>query len=347
MRIDLAALFNDPALMFHAFDGDHARFVPMDRESFASSIFFDRRIKPADPTVYRVPLDVVLRRLAESGFTPPRLGFIHHMAQSGSTLLARALDHGSRSLVVREPAHLRQVAVTAGAGLGPITATTDWLALLRLSLTMLGKRFESAAPVIVKGNVPISLIANLIANADPGQPAILLYFPLEDYCAAVLRTPGHRQWVDSIAAEIRLGSDPLVGDMTGLGTAEKAAALWFSLVKRYERLLAAHPTMRSLDANRLFDHPAETIFAASDLMGVEMSEAEAGALAVGPLFSTYAKNPALAYDPATRIERREATKVELADDLAGARRWVEQKAAQVGLPSALDFPLIGDPAPLL
>ena len=347
MRIDIGALFTDPALMFYGFEGDHVRFVPMTRDSYARSIFFDQRIKPAEQRMIRVPLDLLLRHLAESGFKPPRLHFIHHMAQTGSTLLARALDQGSRSLVIREPFHLRQVGANAGAGFDPAFAPGDWRALLGLSLTMLGKRYNADAPVIVKGNVPISLIADAIAEADPGQSAILLHFPLDHYCAAVLRTPDHQKWVESVTREIRLGGDPNVGDIGGLGIAEKAAALWFSLVKRYEKLLATHPAMASLDANRLFDQPVDTIVFASDLMGVGLTSVEAEAVVTGPLFSSYAKNPDEPYEPATRIERRNETMSRLADDLLLARRWVEQRAAAVGLPTALDRPLIGAPSPLL
>ena len=70
------------------------------------------------------------------------------------------------------------------------------------------------------------------------------------------------------------------------------------MVKRFEALLARHPAMRSLDANRLFDTPAATIGAASDLFGVGLSRVEAAAIAEGPLFATYAKDPALPYDRA-------------------------------------------------
>lgn len=347
MRIDIGSLFDDPALMFHAFEGDHARFMPMDRASFARSIFVDQRIDPAERKVIRIPLAPLLDQLVERGFVVPRLNLIHHMAQTGSTLLARALDQGARSLVVREPFHLRQVAVYGGGGFELAHAPRDWRALLGLSLAMLGKRFDAAAPTIVKGNVPISMIGDAIADADPGQAAILLHFGLADYCAAVLRTPNHRAWVEHVVGELRLGEDPVVGDVSGLGTAQKAAALWLSMVKRFEALLARHPAMRSLDANRLFDTPAATIGAASDLFGVGLSRVEAAAIAEGPLFATYAKDPALLYDRALRIERRAATMIELASELDAARRWVETRAAIVELPDALDRPLLGDPSPLL
>lgn len=345
MPIDVAACFDDPRLMLFGFEGEFARFVPMDRDSYARSIFFDQRIDPAEGQPLLVPLDPLLDHLAKRGFEPPRVRVIHHFAQSGSTLLARALDHPA-NLVIREPWHLRQLGVAFGAGAqGPLSG--DQRAVLEFSQAMLGKRFAADSPLIVKGNVPISLLAGAIAELDPGQAAILLHFPLGDYCAAVLRTPNHQRWLESVTAEIDLGSDPLVGDISRLSIAEKAAALWYSMIKRFEHLLAAHQEMRSLDANQLFDRPAETIAAANLLFDAGFEAAEIAKTAAGPLFTSYSKNPAVAYDPATRIERREQTKAVLAADLELARRWVERHAAATGLPIALAHPLVGEPAPLL
>lgn len=346
MRIDVTSIFDDPQLMFFGFEGDHARFVPMTRETYSRSIFFDQRISAADPRVFRVPLKPLLAHLADTGFKPPRLKFIHHMAQSGSTLLARALDH-PHTLVVREPLHLRQLGVGAGASSGTTAAAFPRRSLLAFSLAMLGKRFDASSSLVVKGSVPVSLLAGMIAEMDPGQPAILLHFPLKDYCAAVLRTPNHQRWVESVTSEIGLGGDPLVGDIGGLGTAEKAAALWYSMIKRFERLLEVQPAMRSLDANQLFEQSGEVIAGASDLFDAGLSSEEAKSIASGPLFSTYSKNPKVRYESATRIERREQAKVVLADELRRARTWVERRASHHGLPAALDRPLLGGMTPLL
>ena len=324
--------------MLFGLDGGVARFVPMSRETYARSIFFDRRLQPAGQEFVQVPLQPLLAHLGEAGFAPPRIRFIHHFAHSGSTLLARALDQPG-NLVIREPAHLRQLGVNAGAGADD-GAAANLQPLLALSLTMLGKRFSPDSSVIVKGNVPISLLAETIAKMDPGQPAILLYFPLEDYCAAVLRTPGHRNWVERVTADIGLSRDSNVGEIGGLTVAEKAAALWYSMMQRFERLLIQNPNMRSLDANQLFDRPAETISAASDLLGAGLNAESAEAIAKGPLLSTYSKNPNVPFDNSMRRKLSEETKAQLGDELLAARRWVENKDRQI--PMSLDRPLVSN-----
>lgn len=339
MRMDMAAILSDPGLMYFGVEGDFARFVPMTRETYARSIFFDRRLQPAKQGFINVPLEPLLAHVAQAGFQPPRIRFIHHFAHSGSTLLARALDHPG-NLVIREPVHLRQLGVSAGAATsGPLPARVS--ELLALSLTMLSKRFAPGSTVIVKGNVPISLLSGAIADVDVGQPAILLHFPLDDYCAAVLRTPNHQHWVGAVTDEIGLGRDPLVGDITQLTVAEKAAALWYAIMKRFEQLLALHPAMRSLDANQMFDRPAEAIAAASDLLGAGLNYKDAKAVADGPLFSTYSKNPGIPFDETKRRERSDQAKAQLAAELRAARRWVQQRSGEEGVPGALDRPLLG------
>ena len=343
--MDLAAIFQDPRMMFFEYGNGNARFVPMTRESYARSIFFDRRLQPAGPQSTVEPLAPLLAHLTETGFAPPRLRFIHHFAHSGSTLLARALEHPG-NLVIREPVHLRQLGVSAGAGArDSVPAPAD--GLLPFSLTMLGKRFSPDASVIVKGNVPISLLAEAIAKTDPGQPAILLYFPLEDYCAAVLRTEGHQGWLNRVTADIRLRLDPLVGDIAALSVAEKAAALWYSMIKRFDRLLAANPAMRSLDGDQLFDRPAETIAAASDLLGAGLDAAAAEAVAKGPLLTSYSKNPEVPFDNSARLKLRAEAQAQLSGELDAARRWVDRRLGDEGLPATLDRPLVGESPQLL
>ena len=337
MQIDANALFNDPRLMLFGFDGQVARFVKMTRESYARSIFFDRRLQPADPQFIQVPLEPLLDEAEKVRFDPPRLRFIHHFAHSGSTLLARALDHPG-NLVIREPVHLRKLGIARGSA-PDSPADSHFCKLLNLFLIMLGKRFGPDCPVIVKGNVPTSLLADMIADADPGQPAILLYLPLEDYCAAVLRTPNHRAWVEAVITEIDLSQDPNIGEISSLGVAEKAAVLWFSMIKRFEGLLADYPEMKSLDANCFFKQPEDVLEVANEFLGAGLTGEEARSIAKGPLFSTYSKNPTIAYDNAERIRQREETKAVHREELEIARKWVEDRATEIAIPERLSRPL--------
>lgn len=348
MTITLERLISDPTLYFHSYDGDHARFVEMDRAHFAESVFMDRRIVRPNENIFRVPLDPLLTALEDQPPQPPRLKFIHHVAQCGSTLLARGIDRPANNLVIREPLHLRQLAVQAGAQADLQSGRFEhWRKLLRLSLHMLGKRFTPEQEVIVKGNVPTSMIIGAIGQANPGQPTLLLHFPLNDYLAAVLRTPNHGTWVDSVVAETRLDQDSEIGSTQGFSTQLKAAALWLALVRRFAAELETNSLSVSLDANRMFDEPGRAFAATADLFGSPIPASEIEEVVSGPLFQTYAKDPTRTYDPAQRVERREETMRELAESFAEARSWIEARNALYPLPEAFERPLLGEKSRLL
>jgi hypothetical protein len=57
-----------------------------------------------------------------------------------------------------------------------------------------------------------------------------------------------------------------------------------------------------------------------------MSDAAIDATIAGPLFATYSKNPAMAFDNAARVARRAALERSLADELAQAQLWIERTA---------------------
>lgn len=340
MPITLDDLLTDPALMLFAYEADHAQFVRMDRDSYFNSIFCDQRVKPSSPGIIRVPLAPLLDGWKARGAKRPQLNFIHHMAQSGSTLLARAIDRPGKSLVIREPLHLRQLGVQAGTE-AAATQREPWQSMLDFSLAMLGKRFGPDQPVIVKGSVPVSLIAGNIANAAPGSPTILLYYRLKDYCSAVLRTARHQQWLASVVDEIGLRDDPALGDLRDAGIGEKAAALWLLLTTRMTRLLADEPAAFSLDANLLFDQPAQTIEKVSAFFATPVLAEEARQIAASSLFTTYSKNPAVAYDPGQRVQRRLETESALSEEIRRAEDWANLRAERLGLPKSLVRPLFG------
>lgn len=303
----LQTLFTSPDQYLHSFDGADAIFVPMDRAAFHRSIFLDDRIAPASEAAMRVPLDALTRAADDP---PAGNGWIFHIAHCGSTLLARALDELSDRLVLREPLALRQAALTRDA------------ATLRLVLRMLGKRYAGSGAPVVKANVPVNFVIPDIAASMPGAPAIFLYYGLEDYLPAILRSDNHRAWLRRVTDELAR----VLGDLSALSDAERAAALWMAQLRLFQSGLSAMPQARALDAERFFSKPAEVLRAAAKLFSIDCSPARIAAVADGPLFRTYAKNPAVAFDNLDRIERREAACKMLEAELAAAQAWLHLNA---------------------
>jgi len=344
MTMTVQDLLTDPALFLYEIDGQDAVFQTMTREDFARSTFLDGRIRHGGRPGLRVPLAQLLAAHEAAAMPNPRIGWIFHVAQCGSTLLARALDLPERSLVLREPGALRRLGVRAGAR---SELNEEEERLLGLVATLLGKRWEPEAPVIVKANVPVNFIAGRLMAGDPRAPAILLHFPLAQYLAAILRTEGHVRWTEGVFAELSLAESPACAASPPRSAAEKAAALWFAQMKAFEQLLRDYPVTRSLDATCLFGRPAATVDAAARLFGLPLAPGEAEAIAGSELFHSYSKNPALDYDPEVRLAREAEALRRLEREIAEARAWVEGAAARQGLPAALDRPLAGEPAALL
>ncbi len=343
-QIEISDLLHNPDFYLFGWENGHALFLNMNRESYASSIFFDDRITPVNDDVVRVPLAPLLAAVSQTSATSQGVGWIFHMAHTGSTLLARALDRPSKNLVIREPLFLRMLGVEAGA---QHRITPDWNQLLQLATVMLGKRYPKDEAVIVKANVPVNgIISDLLAKSS--QPkALLLHFGLEDYLTAILRSPNHRNWVEHIFSELQLGTHPESGPPTELQNAEKAAALWLFQIRIYADALAANPGVRSLDANVLFDEPLLCLKAASDYFGCPIDHEEARSIVSGDLFSTYSKNPNAAFDNARRKERVAETRFALADEFKLARSWVELRTAISPLPGRLAQPLCSENSALL
>jgi len=311
--------------------------VPMNREAYARSLFMDRRIEalPGEPAL--VPVRALTELAAEARVSG--VGWIFHIAHCGSTLLARALDRPGDTLVLREPVPLRELGVEAAHGAAP-----DWGQRLRLSVAMLARCYPGEARVIVKANVPVNLIVDDLMGFDPAAPAIFLYYALDEYLAAILRSPVHRGWVERVTDNLAGGLARWCGGVTGLSVAERAAALWLAQMRIYADALGRFEHARSLDAEQLFNAPERAVGAAYAHFGVPINAASLDALIAGPLFTSYAKGPHIAFGNAERLARQAAVRATLGDELRVARALVEARLDDFPLPERLPGALAGTDA---
>lgn len=333
--MDLAS----PDTFLYAFEDDKAILVPMDRAAYHRSIFLDARISPAGNTAQLVPW-----ALLPAQGPPP--AWIFHVAHCGSTLLARALDDPEVELVLREPLALRQAAVAllhARAGRPSGTGAHSQLALVA---GFCGRRYGTSGRALVKANVPINFVIDDLLVEDRDAPVILLYFPLADYLAAIMRGPNHRAWLRGVTDVLKSNIEALVG-VYGASDAERAGALWLAQLRAYAAAQAQYPKAFSLDANTLFNAPRLVIEAAAELVGRPICGSNIDAILSGALFTTYSKNPAHIFDNATRLARCTAVAREITPEIAAARAWIAMRLRQYPLPDVLIRPLVGNATPLL
>ncbi len=307
-------LFGSPNHYLHSFDQENAVFVPMDRAAYHRSIFLDARISPASSGSMRVP---VSKLIANAGAA--RTGWIFHPAHCGSTLLARALDGPATNLVLREPLCLRDVS---------LSGDRERLALVK---AMVGKRYHADMPTVVKANVPVNFILpQLLAGADDVR-AIFLHCGIRDYLLAVLRTPGHREWVARVTHLL----SPHLGDLTALADSERAAALWLGQMRAFAQAMNDHRGTASLNCEAFFATPQPSLVAAAQCLQVPVAEQDVAQTVAGPLFATHAKNPAQVFDNAARLARRNELERQLAPELERAENWLHQAGGAPVLPRPL------------
>jgi hypothetical protein len=329
-----------PEYHLFAFEGDRAVVVPMDRAAYQRSIFLDRRISAARPQGFEFPVGALTSHLDAHPVARSRTGWIFHVAHCGSTLLARALDHPERSLVLREPLALRQLGVQRAP------AAAAWRQKLQLATSLYGRRYQPDAPAIVKANVPVNFIASEILELDSSSPAIFLYFPLRNYLSAILRSDGHRQWVMNVTTQLQPLLAGASGAFPGSDVAERAAALWLAQMRLYASALGRFPQARSLHAEDLFNAPREVVAAAAQHFAIGLSDAEVEDIVAGPLFATYAKAPGEKFDNEARLALQAESQRRLGPELERARRWVEARLGPQPLPERLGSALVGT-GPLL
>jgi hypothetical protein len=307
-------LYKSPDHYLHSFDKENAVFVPMDRAAYHRSIFLDARISPAASGSMRL----LLEQLTTEGPTD-RTGWIFHPAHCGSTLLARALDDPATNLVLREPLCLRDVSLDLEQG------------RLALVKAMLGKRYRADMPTLVKASVPVNFILpDLLSGADDVR-AIFLHSGLRDYLLAVLRTPGHREWVARVTQLL----SPFLGDLTGLTDAERGAALWLGQMQAFAQAMAGFPATASLDCEVFFANPEPALLAAATCLEIPLTPVAAARIVAGPLFATHAKNPALSFDNTARLVRRAELERTLAREIDLAEEWLAQAGGGPLLPRPL------------
>jgi hypothetical protein len=335
---NLRALFTDPDRYLFGLQDGQAQFVPMSREAYARSLFLDRRIEAEAGQPILAPV-AELEAFAEEA-PVDGIGWIFHIAHCGSTLLARALDRYDDTLVLREPVPLRQLGVDAVQG----GRSPAWQKRLRLAVAMLARRYAPDERVIVKANVPVNLIIDDLMAFDPDAPALFLYYALDEYLAAILRSPVHRGWVERVTGLLEAGLRPWCGEIAGLSVAERAAALWLAQMRIYADALGRYANARSLDAEQLFNAPGVAVASAYAHFGVPIGAGDVDAMIAGPLFTRYSKGPHIAFDNAERLARKEAVRAALGDELRSARGLIEARLGDYPLPEHLPGALAGTAA---
>jgi hypothetical protein len=294
-----ARLFDDARLYPLRFAlPDGIDFVPMTYDSYRQSTFLDRRIRPAAAEVHRAPLTQV--EAAQAAAAPPgEVGLIFHSAYCCSTLLASAIAHLPRMLVLKEPVTLLQIAV----GAAPRTR-------LPLVRALLARRNDASDRVVIKASSNCSVIGAELLLQAPGSRALFLYSGLEDFVLAVLKDPNRgarlRETLASPEAHEALGiwwpASEATPDIPTLDDARLAAWAWIGRLRAFARMrqVAGSDRVLLLDGTRVAAAPAQALPQALQALGIAAEPGDIDQMLGSDLWQRHAKTPSMVFDQRAR-----------------------------------------------
>jgi hypothetical protein len=154
-----------------SFDDGLISFLPTDQSKLREASFLDGRSDFSTGPAVAVPLDDVLGHEIDA---PPPDRYIFHISFCGSTLLSRLLDHPGKTMVVREPQCLSDLA-SRRAMLDQSGGDDDRVARMLPKLSaLLGRRWQLGEPIIVKpSNWINNLTIALCSGPRPISPVFL------------------------------------------------------------------------------------------------------------------------------------------------------------------------------
>lgn len=182
---------DDPGLFPHrlSFDDGLVSFLPTSAAKLRAATFLDDRGEFSTGSARLVEMAELLSGDTASP-SPDR--FIFHVSFCGSTLLSRLIDHPGRSMVLREPQCLADLA--ARRAMLDQTESTDPRvdAMLERLPALLARRWHDDEPIVIKPSNWINNLAPAIcAAARPVLPVFLTTGP-RMFLRAVFRGGGER-----------------------------------------------------------------------------------------------------------------------------------------------------------
>src|SRR5688572_3059216 len=180
------AILDDPTRFLHAIDvdGDRAFFVRTDPELLRQESFVDGRVPFATSEPVAAPLSTLLPANSQPADSD-RLLF--NCSFCGSTLLARLLDQPGRSLVLKEPRSLTDLAAWKTLNIRDGLPTDRLGALLSFARAALRRRYAPEEAVTIKVANQGNVLLESLATDSAGIRPVFITISRLDFLRAVFR----------------------------------------------------------------------------------------------------------------------------------------------------------------
>lgn len=306
-------------------------FSQVSEAAVSGATFMDQRFDIDWNQQQRIAIDEVARRV------PPRLemAWLWHTSFCGSTLLARALDVGPWANVLREPLLLRRLSDARDAGYAVADATAT-------SVALLSRRWHEHGKVVVKPTHAALNIAREVFSSTPGDRAIVLMSPLDDFLVSNLKKSPETQAKAATLAERALRAGGFHSRLSSAAFNPPdhlcAAALQWAAQRELAADLytAAGGAMRVVSSRDLFADLAGTALECARWFRLDIPETTLR-IHCASISGRHAKAPTRAYDASVRENEKAALRASHATQIGRARAWAQRHVLPCMQPFALNM----------
>lgn len=326
----------DPDWLPHCFgpNGSELTFVRVPRAERDRLMFLSDEHYAGQFTKCTVPTDSLAEEAAAAPAGP--LHFIFHTAFCASTLLVRALDMPGKTVGLKEPDVLINLANRLTRSDDPANRKR-----LRLVLRLLSRPFAPGETVIVKPTNFANRLLLPVLEELPTARAVLLYSDLPTLLRSVVkRGMWGRIWARrlyrSAAAWTSLDTGYNAGELFELTDLQVAGLAWLMQIRHFDEVARRLPERTIVVHSEDFlAAPARALLRAADFLGLELDAAAAEAIAAGPVFGRHSKFAQKDYSVAAREAEHDAAVAAHGEETAMVVKWVEAVAAHCGTPMRL------------
>ncbi len=309
---DPTQIVRDPTKFLHSIDvdGDRAFFFPTDPTILREASFIDGRTAIATGEMEQRPLSAIIDADLQ---VPTRDRFLFNCSFCGSTLLARLLDVPGRSLVLKEPRCLTDIAGWKVLNRREGLSIAQLRPALRLARAALRRRYAPKEKVIVKVASQGNVLIDTLTRDSPGMRPIFMTISPIGFLLAVFRGgPGRMQYAARIAwsmAADEADGDELLKEAVRAGADPERKAANLAVLAHHLQVRAFRRAVHAggwndahvIDFEELASAPRETAMRAVAALDMAIGEEDIDRN-VARFAGRYSKQPDLAFS----IERERA-----------------------------------------
>jgi hypothetical protein len=323
----------DPDWLPHTFDalGTNLTFVHVPRQARADLMFLSDEHFAEKFEKASFPASAIAAEVPAAGKAP--MHFVFHTSFCCSTLLANALDVPGKSLVLKEPDVLINLA-------NRLIRSDDHANRRRIELVLrlFERPFGPGESVIVKPTNFANRLLDVVLAQRPQSKAVLLYSDVETFLRSLLkRGMFGRIFGRQLFVQLRQWSPLDVGygpdELLQLTDVQAAALAWLMQIQQFDAIARAFgKRVMLLDSATLLADPAAVLGRAQALFELGLDRAAVEAIVTGPVFRKHSKFSDREYDSEVREQEHKAASEAHSDELQMVVQWIGAVAAQVGAP---------------